>query len=152
MKTVKRTLTALIAAALLPVAGAALAHGPHGLGFGERHIERMAERLELSAEQRSEIEAVLRETRPRLKELGQELREKRRALQEQARSGYQEDVVRQQAAEIGELVEELTVLATRSGAEVYAVLTHEQRAELKTMHEQRREKFQRRGKRSESVR
>lgn len=151
MKKTTRILTALAASSALLLgvgsAGAFGGHpgghpGGHGMdGFGGGHrFERMAEELNLSAEQKTQVEQIMQASRPQMKELRQQLMEKRRALMALARQGYDEAQVTQQAQQVGDLVEQLTVLATRTGAQAYAVLTPEQQAQLEARMQERRER------------
>ncbi len=93
----KKTIAIVTVAALLTAGLAALAlarSGRHGFGMGwhpgawgvghryERMIEHMADRLDLSQEQRKQVFAVLDDVRPTMRELRFTFVDKRRAFGE----------------------------------------------------------------------
>lgn len=116
-------------------------YGMHG--DPARMVERMAEKLDLSDDQRTGIEAILTETRgqsaadhARLRELRQELRAQR--------AGFDADKARRLADEIGEITGRMVYGAASTQAQIYQLLDEEQRAELDEFmeeHEPRRDRW-----------
>ena len=109
-------------------------HGGHGLGFGPgpERIERMAERLDLSDEQRDAIRAIVDKARPSFREYGDNLRDNREKLRELAQTeNADQTAIRTLADAQGDTMADMIVLRTDVMREVRAVLTPEQREELK---------------------
>ena len=138
----------LIAATLIGSVVATTAHAGMGCGH-ERHgqrgmdsdhrINRMADRLELSAEQRDKVRAIADKSRPALRAVHDKMQENRksmRALMQQEKPADAE--LRKLADARGKLVAEMTVLRARMKSDIHAVLTPEQRDKLKQHSEQRR--------------
>ena len=118
-------------------------HGMYGHGMkGERgfNIERMAEHLELTGEQRSKIESIVEETRPRVKAIREQMRDNRKQLRELAAADtYDKDAVRKLADAQGALKAEMIMLRSEQKSRVRSVLTEEQRNKMQAM----RDKHQR---------
>lgn len=119
--------------------------GQHGVGrhhgfkdgFGhrfERMIERMADRLDLSDQQRTEVFAVLDETRPARRDLRAALADHRQAFQEldPTADNYQTQL-QGMADEIGQLASQTVMLMGQTRSKISALLTDEQRAQAKQM-------------------
>lgn len=102
-------------------------HRTHGRD-GDSHVERMAERLDLTAEQVTTIRAIVDETRAQKRELKDKLRESRKQLRALVKEGAASDTdVRQLAENQGDLTAELIVLRTKVKSDIRSVLTEEQR-------------------------
>lgn len=141
-----------VALLALTTAGSALAMPP-GQGGG-KHFERLAQELELTQEQRSELQTLKQRLQPEM----QQLREQGRTLHSRMReldpgdSAYRGQV-EQLAAQRAEFARSRTLLMSEMRAGLHAVLTEEQRAELAALKAQHREAGQqRRGQRRESGR
>jgi Spy/CpxP family protein refolding chaperone len=150
MKTRTAVLTAVavvaIAGATLALAGApgrghagpgepgeAMTDGPRGV-LGP--LGRMLDRLDLSDEQEAKIEAILDEARPGIESLRQQLRDGREAfVAAHPPETFDEKAIRAHAAEQAKITTELAVLSAKTRARVLAVLTPEQLAEFRAMHE-----------------
>lgn len=107
-------------------------HAQRGAGF-----ERKLEQLDLTAEQRGAIRAIVDRTRPQM----HELREQMRANREQLRALGQvatldEGELRRLANVQGQLLADMIVLRTKMRSEINAVLNDEQRRQLEQMREQ----------------
>ena len=123
----------------------------HGGGMDHdpaRVVAHMAERLDLSAEQESRVEELLassRENNAADRKRLQVLREQMRAQRQNFDSGEAQKM----ADEIGEITGRMVFDATRTQAEVYQLLTDEQRQEMDALMEkrdERRSKWRRDGK------
>lgn len=132
------TITAIVVA-LLALAGTVVA-GPHHRGMhGAAMMDRLADELELSTEQRETVKSAMESRRGRMQALHAELRsnhEQMRGL-DPADPNY-ETLVAGLAQRQGELTTEMALLRSRAHAELMAVLTDEQKARFSELAEQRR--------------
>ena len=128
------------------------AMGRHGggpgdhMGFFERMLPRLAERLELSDEQLEQIQTIVDATRPEIEVLTDQLRtgrEEFRASNEDP-TVFNEAEFRAHADSQHKIQTEIGVIAGVAKAKVYQVLTPEQREQLQDM----RGNFGRKGSRS----
>lgn len=108
--------------------------GRHWGGHRGGRMERMTRHLDLSDEQRTQIEAILANARTEGEQLRSELATLREEVGAMIRSdGYYEDQVRIQVEAKAPVFVELTVLGIRTMNDVYQVLTPEQRAKADEM-------------------
>ncbi len=140
--------TVLIAATLIGSVAATAAHAGRGCdkehhghrgSDSEHRINRLADRLELSAEQRDQVRAIADKSRPALRAVHDKMQENRksmRALMQQEK--VNDSDIRKLADARGKLVAEMTVLRARMKSDIHAVLTPEQRDKLKQHSEHRR--------------
>ncbi len=119
--------------------------GAHQMGPGHKHggrafnVDRMAERLNLTDDQRAQIEAIMEESRQQMsnqRDKMQENREQLRALMQQ--SPLNEAQVRKVADAQGDLKADMIVLRAQKRAKINTVLTDDQRAQLEEMRGKRR--------------
>ena len=161
----------ILAAVLIAVPGSAVAqsgpvygpggggYGPHGghhggfaggdgggiLQFLEHMLPRLTERLELSDEQVAQIQAILDEERPVIQGHVEELRSGREEWREDNDPAvFDEGSVRAFAESQGSIHVKLMVAADRAKAQVFQVLTLEQREQLEEMRNDRDKRFMRR--------
>lgn len=129
----------------LALAGTTVAAG-HGDGkrHHERSMDRMAERLELTGDQREQIRAAMQAHGPELQELRQQIRAQREALREQT-GDFNEETARSSANALGELTAEAAFVSTRMRADIQAVLTEEQRQAMAEHRENRKQRWHRHG-------
>ena len=114
-------------------------------GDPARMVERMADKLDLSAEQQTGVEAILAETRDKSAEDHARLRELRQQLRGM-RGDFDADSARRVADEIGQITGRMVFQATSTQARIYQLLNAEQRAELDEFmeeHEPRRDRWHR---------
>jgi periplasmic protein CpxP/Spy len=139
----------IAAAATLALGGAGLVlaggfgGGDHGPGMrGHRgpgdvlgRMGRMLHRLDLSSEQRDQVHAILDAARPQLKTHADALRAGHQQLRDLSPAKFDEAAVRAIAANQAREMTEMIVLSQKIRAQVYAVLTPEQQAQLAQMHQ-----------------
>ena len=137
------------AASLLTLSSAT---GSMGLGGGMDHdpgrmVEHIADRLDLSEEQLVEVEKVLDTTRDALAADRQRLKDLRSELYAQ-RENFDAGETQAAADEIGQITARMVYQATSSHAQIYQLLTSEQRQQMDSMIEKRharRAKWRRQG-------
>jgi Spy/CpxP family protein refolding chaperone len=136
-----------------PWGGAGCGYGPgasgagfggHGMGHGahrmdpEARIERMADMLDLSKEQRDQVRAIVDKSRPQARELRDKLADNRKQLHALVQQGNAKEAdVRKLADAQGKLTADLIVQHTKVRSEIQALLTPEQREKLQQRFEHR---------------
>ena len=147
MKTGKQIIIGigvLIVAALL-VGQAGFAHP--GLGPGRMEMMRrmepsLLEQLQLSGDQRAQIESIFASGRDAIRPLAQQLREKHQALRETTRvQPLDETVVRSWAQEIADLQAQLMVTRAQMMNQLLSLLTEDQRTKLSQLRAERLQQF-----------
>lgn len=137
----KPLIVGLIALVSVGFIGAGQAGKQGGRGF---NVDRMAERLNLTEEQRTQIEEIVASTKPQMTELRDAMQENRKQFRElNQQETFDEAKVREIATSQGDLKTEMMVLRAGQQHEINAVLTEEQRAQKA---EWRAKKDERRGK------
>jgi Spy/CpxP family protein refolding chaperone len=139
------SLAAGLALAMPPGGGETCMHGGHGMGFG-RHgmdsdasIERMAQRLDLTTEQRDKVRAIVDKARPQTRVLRDKLAENHKQLHALTQQGTaQEAEVRKLADSQGKLIADMIVQHNKERSEINAVLTPAQREKLRQQFEPHR--------------
>ena len=133
------------------VAGIALANpqgdaescgrGHHAMGSGRHHgdhesrIERMADVLGLTEDQRDSVRAIVDKSRPQKRALRDKLTQNRKQLRALTQQGTpKESEVRALADAQGRAIADMIVLSTRIQADINAVLTQEQREKMQNVH------------------
>jgi len=127
-----------IAYAISP--GGAEGHGPPPMGFGRHHgdsdlrIDRMAETLGLTKEQRDAMRAIVDKARPQTRELRDKLSENRKQLHALMQQGSPKETdVRKLADAQGRATADMIVLRTKVQTEIRGVLTEQQREKLQQL-------------------
>lgn len=133
---------ALAGVALLTLAStAAYARPPHfGGGFGHAHfnVERMAEELDLTPEQRMAIEAIVAQSREQARPHAEKMRANRQAMKALTKAEVlDEAAIRAQAMANAADMAELAVIHARSRHALRKLLTPEQQQKLELGHERR---------------
>lgn len=105
-----------------------------GSEMGEHGFERMAVRLNMSAEQRQALKAIDAKYRPEMVELRQLSKDNRDALDKMEATDPR---LREVAEAQGKTMADMTVLRKKMHAEMDKVLTDAQRKQLKAMFEYR---------------
>ena len=124
-------------------------HGPaghgNGLGFFDRALPRLAERLELSDQQMEAIQAIVDEARPQLENYAEQLRAGREAWREgnDDPTVFNEGAFRSHMDQQHRIKTELMVKVQQTKAQALAVLTPEQLEQFEEMHDQLGQRFKR---------
>ncbi|ARO87895.1 hypothetical protein EBAPG3_009005 [Nitrosospira lacus] len=117
-------------------------HGAHsrmgqGMDGGERFLNRMTDRLKLTPEQRSSVEAVLQKSKSQMANLKEKMQTNRKALRELKQNGSGDSSeVQVLAQERGNLVTESIIQRNKIRNEIQLVLTDTQREQMKQMREE----------------
>ncbi len=119
--------------------------GHHRHGHFARHLVGMLERLDLSTEQRDQVQSIMARAKPELRAL----HEARRDNRDRLRSVTPDDadystIVAEVSQSNGSLAERGTLLKSQLRSDVWAVLTDTQKAHAKELREERIEKMRRR--------
>ena len=146
-------LTALFAAAVMTPAGADRI-GPPGFPGGGAlpdpglMIEHLADRLDLDATQRAQVQNIMEAVRPEFEALREQMRANRETLKalDAEAPGYWTQV-NDIAISNGQLATDGTLLFTRVRSEIQAVLTEEQRDKLTRSKERMQNAFEHRAMR-----
>lgn len=113
----------------------------HRGGGHEHHFDRLAERLELTDEQRSTVQAIVDEAKPKMREIKDQMRENRRSLRElTSQPDATDEQIRALADAQGTQLTELIVLRTKMRADIAATLTPEQLERFQDMRSGHRHK------------
>ncbi|HEY8562855.1 MAG TPA: Spy/CpxP family protein refolding chaperone [Pyrinomonadaceae bacterium] len=104
--------------------------GFEGKRFGNRGFGRFAEKLNLTDEQKSQIKLIREESKTRVKPLMEAMRENRKQNAGLGQDGvFDEEQVNRIAGVRAETIKQLFVEREKTKAQIFAVLTPEQRAE-----------------------
>lgn len=115
-------------------------HMGHGRQFAGHlsKLERLADHLDVTDEQRAAIRAIADDSRQQMAELRDEMRANWGQLKELTRqTPLDEAAVRSVADNQGDLKAEMIVMRARQRSEMKAVLTDEQRAQLDELRERK---------------
>ncbi|HEY2989924.1 MAG TPA: Spy/CpxP family protein refolding chaperone [Candidatus Binatia bacterium] len=145
MKRATQLMTAVGALAIATLMSSAIFAHP-GFGPGRLGMRRMGPplfaELQLSADQRAQIQTIFSDARDTLQPLARQLREKHAALREAAgNQPFDETAVRSQAQEIADMQAQLMVARAQVMNRVRGVLTDEQKARLSELRAQRLQQF-----------
>lgn len=112
-------------------------HGP-GLFASSFQTAHIAQRLDLSEEQRQQFREILSQTRPEADDLADAILANRRALRElQKGTEMSDSEIREIADRRGQLVSRMIVLKVRVRSQIDALLTPEQRSRFQEMQKQK---------------
>ena len=119
-------------------------HGKHAGMMGQgikgegRFLDRMADRLELTTEQRSSVKAALEKSKPQMTAIKEKMRTNRKALRELGRDGSDDSRVQALARERGDLVASLVIERSKIRSDIQQILTDKQREQMKQMRSKHR--------------
>ena len=114
-------------------------HGAHagmmkqGIKDEERFLDRMADHLKLSTEQRLSVKAALEKSKPQMTAIKEKMRTNRKALRELGRDGSDDSRVQALARERGDLVASLVIERSKIRSDIQEILTDTQREQMKQM-------------------
>ena len=152
MKIMIKTLTAAILATCV-VASPAIARpgqgghagGPPGietLMHLSRHLEHVADEINVTQEQRDAIRGIIDMARPQFREVGDAIRANHELIRTvSSPESYDAEAVAILADEQGALVSQMMILGAQTKVNVLSVLTVEQREQLTAMREERRSRW-----------
>jgi periplasmic protein CpxP/Spy len=103
-----------------------------------RFLDRMADRLKLTGEQRASIKTVMETSKPQMAHIKEKMQANRKALRDLRRAkNIDEGQVEQLAYERGNLVASMIIERTKVRSEIRQVLTDAQREQMRQMRENR---------------
>ncbi len=147
----KKVSVALIAIALVALGsilifaqkGDGNRRGPRGGGFGPgAGLLRMAEKLGLSDEQKTQIKTILEDSKTRVEPLKESLKANHDAIKNLGTDGtYNEAEVARIAAAQAETTKQLIVEKEKTKAAIFAILTLEQRTKATELRDSMKERF-----------
>jgi Spy/CpxP family protein refolding chaperone len=105
----------------------------HGMKGEGRFLDRMADRLQLTTEQRSSVKTVLEKSKPQMTAIKEKMRTNRKALRELGRDGSDDSRVQALARERGDLVANLVIERSKIRSDIQQILTDTQREQMKQM-------------------
>jgi Spy/CpxP family protein refolding chaperone len=129
---------ALLVLIAVPIAARPCGHGP---GDGDHHgmLGRMLHRLDLSEEQRTQLHALFESQKEETAPLREQMRAAHAVLAERVHADeLDEAAIREAAAALAPIEAELAVARARGFQQLRQILTEEQLAQLKEMHERAR--------------
>lgn len=107
----------------------------------QQRMERMADSLGLTADQRQQVQQIHAQARPQFEEIGKRMQANRRAMHDLDPSAADYDAqVAKLAHEKGQLVEQMVIQRSHVRAQLHAVLTPEQQAKAKQLWQQRHQR------------
>lgn len=111
-------------------------------GFGDRGFDRIAQKLNLTDDQKTQVKTIMEDSKTRLKPLMESLRESHKQAETLGVDGtFNEEQVNQIAANQSETMKQLFIEKEKTKAQIFAVLTPEQRTEAAQMKEQFKDGF-----------
>jgi periplasmic protein CpxP/Spy len=136
--------TALVLAVAAGLTASAYAQGPQH-GFGHHHggmLQKMTQELSLTDAQQAQIKTILTDEQTRTKPLREKLRQNALAQSLKADGSFDDTQVRAFANNQAQIMRDLIIEKERTKAQIYSVLTPDQRQkalQLIQQHEQRRQ-------------
>ncbi len=120
-----------IGVAVLLTAAAAIAQGRHGYGGPGGDFHRMLKRLDLTADQHSQVKAIFEKEKPALQPLMEQMRQNHSAMSALETGGpFDEAKTRALATQNSQTMIELQVEHARIKSEIMQILTPDQKAKL----------------------
>ncbi|AHI28721.1 Spy/CpxP family protein refolding chaperone [Marinobacter similis] len=125
MKLAKMFGTAVVALSL-----SAPAVAQQAAGGQPDQVDQLAQMVGLSDDQQTEIRGIIDEKQDKIAKLRQEARALQQQMQAEIKPEYDEDSIRDNAEELGDVTGEIAALSTLMQAKVDSVFTEEQRNTL----------------------
>jgi protein CpxP len=118
-------------------------HGPHGEPGPGEMMRMLADRLDMTEEQRDQVKALHQQHRQAMEAQRDQMREAQRELADQMHAAtFDEGAIRNAAATVAALKADLAVAKAALHQEVRALLTPEQLEQFNEMQERRRERME----------
>ncbi len=144
MKTlIKAAMTGAALSGVLLLSAGAVAMGHHPGHNPERMLAHMTEKLELTETQQTQIEALLAENRSAMQADRQRMDEIRDSLKAM-RADFDAGQVTRLTDELGEITSRMAYSLASTQADVYQLLTAEQREEMDELQAAREKRMQKR--------
>lgn len=102
-------------------------------------VDQLAQMVGLDEQQQKEVRSILDEMQGKIEELQMEAQQLQQSLRAEVKPGYDEDAIREQAEELGDVTGEISALSTLMQAQIDDVFTEEQRETLNQRMEQMRQ-------------
>jgi protein CpxP len=113
-----------------------------GKGFAGKGFERMFGKLNLSDEQKSQVKAILEDSKTRVRPLMESLKTNHEQIENLGTDGvFNEAQVDQIAAAQADVTKQLVIEKEKTKAQIFAVLTPEQRTQAAEMKARFKERF-----------
>lgn len=146
--------TAIVLAVAAAMAGTVFAQGP-GAGFGPgfgpgfgRHggwmFHRMAQELNLTADQQAQVKNIMQAEKAKVQPLMQQLRQNEQAQNATVNGNFDEAQARAFANKQTQIMSDLIVEKQRTKSQIYALLTPEQRQKAQQLMQEHQQKMQER--------
>ena len=113
---------------------------PGRRGFMRRHLNRMAQQLNLTDSQKQQGREIFQQARQSAQPIRQELKQNREALRAAAKGNQGDTQIQMLANKQGQLLGQLVAIRTEASAKFYQMLTPEQRAKADQMQSQLRQR------------
>lgn len=124
----------LIAQGALGGPGGHQGPGGHGMGMLQGLLHRVGDHIDLSDDQRAQIETIVSEQGPAIREIGRQMAEARQQFMHGSATGAYDAEAAQTFAETqAPLYVDMVVRTAKLRADVWAVLTPEQQQELEEL-------------------
>jgi Spy/CpxP family protein refolding chaperone len=108
-------------------------------GFMRRHVDRIAQMLNLTDAQKQQARAIFQQARQSAQPVRQQLKQSREVLTAAAKANKDDAEIQKLAAEQGRLLGQMVAIRTEASAKFYHLLTPEQRVKADQMHQQFRQ-------------
>jgi Spy/CpxP family protein refolding chaperone len=108
-------------------------HGHHMGMSMEGHLQFLAAKLNLSDDQKTQMQAILQKEKPTMEPLHQQERQIEQQLRQYVEGTFDQAKVAALAAQKGQIEAAITVEHTRMHNELYQLLNSDQKAQLKQM-------------------
>lgn len=119
-------------------------HG-HGMGMGmEGHMQFMAEKLNLSDDQKTQMKALMQKERPTMQPLHQQEHQIDQQLRQYIEGNFDQAKVAALAGQKAQIQAQLTVEETKIHNQLYQLLTDDQKTQLKQMEANHQARMQQR--------
>lgn len=150
----KKTTIAILAVAVLILGGIFIfaqkgkSGGMDRMGFGGRGFDRIAEKLNLTDEQKTQVKTIMDDSKTRVKPLMEAMRENHKLAENLGLDGtFNEEEVNRIANTQSETMKQMFIEKEKTKAQIFAVLTPEQRTEAAKMKDRFKGDFRGKGKR-----